>query len=901
MYNNKNSYKQEFKIKSNILNIKKLSFFSLAISLISLIISVIYFLNSNLNLGLINLSYAIFSFFISFSFKILSKKDVKSMKKLNTLFNSYVFTVYLWGFKDYFFIKDVIINLILFSIVLLTVVLIFNQNNKTYFFSTIVATLSFSFSLFFNSDQLSRVIFYNIVLFFIFLFSNFLNKYLNDLHYKIYEKEIIINQKDKLIDEFQEDAQLEFRDKASAIEKLYKETSKTNEKLKKTMEDLKQSYKELNKKSEEHYLLFRISMKFSSSSYSEEKIDYALRLLGEFNDISRVYIFENDYIKKTTSNTYEWTNYKVESEKNNLQGIPLDDISEWMQMLKTEGIIKSSNIEELPDSIKKYLEPQKIKSILVLPIYLDDEISGFIGFDNCYEYKEWENDKVELLRIISTLISHEFERKINNKRLKDAKLKAEISNEAKTKFLANMNHEIRTPINTISGVISLLLQKKDIGADSKNLLNMSYEATKNLQQLIENILDFSKIEQGKIELNKTNFNLRILLEEIIENYKIKVKDNDNIDIKFDYNSETDIFYGDKIKIYQIINNIFGNAYNYTNKGYIFLKLTTEKNNNNDYKLIFSIEDTGKGISKENLENIFKEFYQVYSENERNYSGVGLGLPISKKLIELMNGEIEVKSEIDKGTNVSFSIYVEKGKLYSEKNSDLTKVYFNNNKVLLVEDNKVNQEIQKRILQGFNLNVDVANNGKEAIEIIENDPNKYEIIFMDLSMPVMNGFEAISHLRNENQKNKFKIIALTAFTSNIDRKKVFDFGFDDFIPKPIEQDNLLKILKKYLKNKKDYQIKNDSINKSKDILDLFIKDLEEKIPLIKTYYDEKNYEKMSEIFHQIKNPFKYLKYEEIYNTAKKLEIMTKNKDKNEIEKLYPEFLNEIKIFIKENEE
>jgi CheY-like chemotaxis protein/anti-sigma regulatory factor (Ser/Thr protein kinase) len=428
---------------------------------------------------------------------------------------------------------------------------------------------------------------------------------------------------------------------------------------------------------------------------------------------------------------------------------------------------------------------------------------------------------------------------------------------------------------------------------------MSYEASKNLQDLIENILDFSKIEQGKIELNKTNFNLKNLLDEIIENYKMK--NENNVDINFDYNSEIDVFYADKVKIYQIINNIFGNDYNHTESGYISLKFKSEKHLNDEYKLCFTIEDTGKGISEENLEKIFKEFYQVYSENQRNYSGVGLGLPISKKLIEMMDGEINVESLIDKGTKINFSFFVEKGQLHNEKKTGFAKILFNNNKVLLVEDNKVNQEIQKRILQNYDLNVDVVDNGQEAVEIIENNPNKYEIIFMDISMPVMNGFEAISYLRNEVSENKFKIIALTAFTSSIDRKKVFDFGFDDFIPKPIEENELLRILKKFLKDEKQNQNKIENITKNKDILDLFIKDLEEKIPLIENYYDEMNYGKMSEIFHQIKNPFKYLKYEEMYEVAKELEKVAKNNDKNEIKVLYPEFKEKIEDFIKENKE
>jgi hypothetical protein len=210
-------------------------------------------------------------------------------------------------------------SLVIFAFLQLLVSFIFNQNKKTHFINTLTATLVFSTSLFFVEYPNNQLIFFNAILLFIFVFSNFLNRGLVNLLYKNFENEILINQKDNLIDEIQENVELEMNNKTSAIEKLYQETSLTNKKLKKTMEELKESYSDLNKKSEEHYLLFRISMKFSSSSSSKEKIDYALSLLGEFTNVSRVYIFENNYKNNTTSNTFEWTDYKVEPEINNLQ------------------------------------------------------------------------------------------------------------------------------------------------------------------------------------------------------------------------------------------------------------------------------------------------------------------------------------------------------------------------------------------------------------------------------------------------------------------------------------------------------------------------------------------------------------------------------------------------------
>ncbi|MGM0640927.1 MAG: ATP-binding protein [Thermotogota bacterium] len=901
MYSKDNYYFQEFKEKSNILNIRKLMFFSLIISFLSLILSTFNFYNSNLDIGLVNLGFAIFSLFISFSVKILTNRDIKSMKKLNATFMAYLFATYLWSFKDIYFNDRIMFNVFLFSIIAISISLIFNQNIKDHIVNLALATILFSLSTFIVGYEVLELITINSLLVLIVIFSSYINKNFLEILYKNYENSIIIEQKNRLINEIQDNVEYEIQNRSSSVENLYQETSRTNEKLKKTMEELKRSYSELNKKSEEHYLLFRISMKFNTPATTEEKINYSLGLLGEFTNVSRVYIFKNDYKNKTTSNTFEWTNYKVSPEIQNLQKIPLEEISEWIDILSNKGMIKSSNIKELPKNIREYLEPQNIKSILVLPIYIEDELYGFIGFDDCENYKEWEDEKIELLNIISNLIAHEFEREIQNKELKKAKTKAELSNEAKTKFLANMNHEIRTPINTIIGINSLLSQKNEISDDSKKLLNLSYEASKNLKELINSILDFSKIDQGNIELSTSSFNLKDLIDDIVEEFNMKK--HENLAINYEYNTKQTIFLGDKVKIYQIINNMLNNAFNHTKEGEIKIRIDSEKYKEEKYKINFEIEDSGEGIEREKLKYIFDDFYQIEQEELSDISGVGLGLSISKKLIEIMGGEISVESKKGEGTLFQFYIFLKKGEIIRGTDKKKDKINsFEGHKVLLVEDNQVNQEIEKRILEMYGLEVDTANNGKQGFEKIEENPNKYEIVFMDISMPVMDGYEAIEKIKENIIQYPFKIIALTAFTSSLDKKKIYNFGFDEFLAKPIDENSLINLLKKYLKIAKVKNNKDkNKIDKNRDILDLFIKDIEEKIPIMKKSYNEKDLAKMHEIFHQIKNPFKYLRFENLYQESLELEKLTKKENIEKITDIYPKFEKELLEFLEENKE
>lgn len=901
MYNN-NYYYPEFKERSNILNMKKLIFFSLSISLISLILSSLNFYDNNVFLGLLNLTFSIFSIFISFSFRILSNRDIKALKNLNSLFIAYIFISYIWSCKEIFLGESIIFGLTLFSINTLATAVIFNQNHRIHAITLSVPALVLSIyiSLEFKEDMYSLITFLSIILA-DFILSYFINKNTYGILYKNYENEILIQQKDKFIDEIQQDLDVELNNKADSIEKLYEETSKTNEKLKETMEELKKSYSELNKKSEEHYLLFRISMNFNSSNPIEYKINKALEILGVYTNVSRVYIFENNENEKTSSNTYEWTNENINPEKDKLQNIPKETIQEWFNMLEKDGEIRSSNIKELPKNIREVLEPQKIKSILVLPIYFEGSLYGFIGFDDCIDHQHWDNEKVELLNIISNLVTNELERKKYYEQLRKAKLKAEISNETKTKFLANMNHEIRTPLNTIITINSILRRDNNFSEESNRLLNLSYEASKNLQSLINKILDFSKIEQNEIIFNNETFDLDFLLEGIIEEYKMK--QNEKIAINYKYDSDNKFFIGDKVKIYQIINNIINNAYNHTKEGHINLKVNTEIIDEENTKIFFNIEDTGSGIDKENIENIFQDFYQVYTEEKRKYSGIGLGLPIAKRLIEKMGGEVSVKSKIKEGTIFEFYIILKNGKYYMyENNYTHEDVNFEHEKVLLVEDNEVNLEIQKKLLELYNLKVDIAKDGKDGIDKILKNINKYKIIFMDISMPVMNGYEVIEYLNENISDRNFKIVALTAFSSSYDRKKVFDFGFDEFLSKPIEEKELLKILNKYIyKEKIDKKNFEGIIDKNRDILDLFVKDLQEKIPILETSYNKGDMQKMHDVFHQIKNPFKYLKYDDMYEKALNLENLSDKKNYETLNLVYPKFIEELNDFVENHRE
>jgi len=436
--------------------------------------------------------------------------------------------------------------------------------------------------------------------------------------------------------------------------------------------------------------------------------------------------------------------------------------------------------------------------VIFLTGQMDSE-SIMKGFEvGAVDYLAKPFNKVELL----ARVKNHLELKRSREELVKAKDDAENALKYKSEFLANMSHEIRTPINGIIGMSEFLAQTQ-LAPRQEEFVRIIRSSANSLLNLINDILDFSKLEAGRVELEQIDFDLKEMIIDTVKSIEFKANEK-NLWVKYEIDPELPhAANGDPTRIRQIMLNLISNAIKFTNNGGITIKTTLLSRSKNFDKIRFDIIDTGIGISEEGRRKLFKSFSQVDASTTRTYGGTGLGLAISKSLAEMMGGEINVDSEPGKGSDFWFSAMLKKSSSDSIKNkpsneiinltADSIKL-----KILLAEDNIVNQKVASIHLQTLGHEVEIAKNGKIAVEMFEN--KNYDIIFMDVQMPEMDGFEATQAIRNieknSGKAEKIPIIAMTANAMQGDKEKCLEAGMDDYISKPFTATSLLKILQTY---------------------------------------------------------------------------------------------------------
>ncbi len=510
------------------------------------------------------------------------------------------------------------------------------------------------------------------------------------------------------------------------------------------------------------------------------------------------------------------------------------------QKIKSYNILKNS-IRDVSKNTNNYFQLSLILSILGLiviismALYLTYSIKSrfekvYNSLDNLMKEKPdfskkmipKKDDEIGMLVNGFNRLQSRFEK--NFIRLNKLKIKAEETSKLKSEFLANMSHEIRTPINGIVGMSYLVLQS-NLTTKQRNYIEKIENSAKSLLSIINDILDLSKIESGKLIVDKVEFNLDNLIENTLDLIKFQARKK-GITIKIEYDKDTPRdLYGDSLRVSQILNNLFSNAVKFTQNGG---KITLFVSRVAENRFKFRIKDTGIGLTKEEQQKIFRAFSQADGSTTRDYGGTGLGLTISKQLVELMSGKIWVESEYGVGSSFTFEIELKEGRerkggiKYIEPISRDKKLKCNINmlrgcKILLVDDNEINQEIVMGLLENSKIELDIASNGQEAIERFQS--NKYTLILMDIQMPIMDGYEATKIIRQKDRD--IPIIAITANAMKDDIAKSLNCGMNSHINKPISVEELYETILKYTPhdniNSSTITVQNRIFYKLKDAL------------------------------------------------------------------------------------
>ena len=549
-----------------------------------------------------------------------------------------------------------------------------------------------------------------------------------------------------------------------------------------------------------------------------EALQKALEAIGMATGVDRVYLFENSQ-DETSGETYlsqrfEWTAEGIIPQINNpeLQNMPFSkNYPRWFKLLSS-GNTLSGLVKDLPDMERQLLEKQDIKSLIVVPVFVNNLFWGTVGFDDCSKGNLWSTNELSILQALAGSIGGSIARRIIENELVSSRQIAEYATNTKSEFLATMSHEIRTPMNGVIGMTSLLLQTQ-LTPDQRDYTETIKISGELLLNLINDILDFSKIESGKMILEEHSLDLRMAVEDVLD-LMSNVVCNKKLGLYFqiDPNIPQRIT-GDLTRLRQILVNLAGNAIKFTTEGEIVISVKQIEKQGNEAILEFSVKDTGVGIPKEKIDRLFKPFSQVDASTTRKYGGTGLGLAICYKLVKLMYGDIWVKSEINQGSEFLFTIKT----TYPRNENQIEKTSYDlqiikGKKILIVDNHSTSNTILSSLLKYLGMNVLSLSSARMSLIIIK-EKKDFDLIIIDNDLPDMDSKLLAIEIKKTREYSDLPLV-LISYPSLTGNGIPIDNIFQVRINKPLKHSQLITYLINILSNSKSTHIQ--SINQPKQL-------------------------------------------------------------------------------------
>lgn len=485
-------------------------------------------------------------------------------------------------------------------------------------------------------------------------------------------------------------------------------------------------------------------------------------------------------------------------EKDKFENLPArKTITKWVIGMKRSVLLKINDLKELENSGNIALVGTQCKVWMGVPLKAEKEIIGVMALQDYHDEDKFSQEDVNVLEFIANQIAIAIQRRTMIDNVIQASLKAEEAAQSKQQFMSTMSHEIRTPLNEVIGITNLLLQGNP-REDQMDFIKTLRFSGNHLLTLVNDVLDYNKMESGKIVFEQAQFNLNDFLKDILRTYSFRAKSKN---LEFDIIKENELpseVIGDSIRLNQILSNLLSNALKFTQKGSIHIIVREIELKNKNSCIEFLVRDTGLGIPRDKHDLIFESFTQASPDTTRHYGGTGLGLAICKKLVELQGGTISVESEPDKGSTFRFVLYFG----IPENTGKIEKVEtiesysgLEGKRILVAEDNKINFFVANKFLTGWGVIVTHVENGKLALEILEKED--FDLILMDLHMPVMDGIEATRFIKKSDKPriSNIPVVALTAAIMSESQDKIEGLSFNDYVLKPFKPHDLFeKILK-----------------------------------------------------------------------------------------------------------